>query len=144
MFMLSAVDLLLSPFKLVIDQVLLLMQMAFISMADAVRPFSASIAADVEKAAGIMSIQRQWVKEGFLKTDLPTPTFDISINSTSTVKQDIKLDGKDIGQNQMEIEMRARHGGRGGDPVNPDEAGYIINGSGSVIKVVDIGSLEFL
>ena len=66
------------------------------------------------------------------------------MTATATVDQAVQLDGADIGQNQLEVNMRARHSGRGGDPVNPEELGFVINSEGTVIKPVGLDGLEFL
>lgn len=47
---------------------------------------------------------------------------------TVAVTVPLTLDGEKVAQSQAKIHMRSRAGGRGGDPMEPEEIGYVISG----------------
>ena len=49
----------------------------------------------------------------------------------------IQVDSEPIAEALRKREMRARHGGRGGNPVNAEEQGFVVDSGGNV-RPVDI------
>ena len=110
-----------------------------------VRPFNDDVAGMIESAASVSEKAGQAFREGFLATreDLLTGGLDsfMQIESQAVVQVNttVELDGEKIGENQAETQMRSRNSGRGGDPLTPEETGFVVNsGRIRVVNPTDV------
>ena len=134
---LGIADILTLPFRTAFMEMTLFMERAMKNIADKVEPFSKRIAENIRGAADFSEL-RETAREGFLATDKKF-LIDNQINVDVAVTN--KFDDDEVGDALKKTEMRARNSGRGGDPLNVGEQGFVINGSGTSIKSVPLDSL---
>jgi hypothetical protein len=119
------VDIVLTPFRLILEQMFSATSQVLQKAAIMVSPFSRSLAdallgaSIAAKSAGIS------VTSGFVSTRNESMSSNVSIlvkNETT-----LKLDGEKVGKATSLADARARNSGRGGDPLPPEEMGFVIN-----------------
>lgn len=142
----GTIDLVTVPFRLTISYLFDMVSVALVKAAEMVRPFSALVADNINTAAKSAVSAAQSVNEGFLKTrqDLLGTDFSLAVNLSGDVSASVpvqlNLDGERLAESQARVAMRARNSGRGGDPMTPEEMGFVINDGR--IRTVDMSAVS--
>lgn len=143
---LGMLDLVVTPFRLVISELLRLLGFALQKGADIARPFSTTIAGMLDEATMATKTAQKDVIEGFLKNRAEALGGDsgmhvkVSGDIKATIPVQLNLDGGKVAEATATAEMRARNSGRGGNPMTPEEIGFVINDG--KIRTVDISSVS--
>lgn len=130
---LGVVDIVMNPFKIIVMQLFDFTAMALHSLSDMARPYASTIADMIDASALALLNSKDAMMEGFLATRSDMLGFDssltIKIGGTVTADTPINfnMDGERMGEARARTEMRARNAGRGGDPMTPQEMGFVIN-----------------
>lgn len=142
-FFLGLADLITMPFRMALAWMIGKISSTILSIADRIRPFSKTIGDQVAGMAVGLDKAREKVLEGFLPTKEYGSKFQIEVGGTVKAETpvEIKVDGEKVAETTVTTEMRARNSGRGGDPVTPDEMGFVLEGGGSKIRVVGLGDV---
>lgn len=140
------VDIVTFPFRLIIEKFHSMTAEALASAAETVRPFSALVAGQLEAAAKRAKEAAASVSEGFLKNRDGILGQDSSLAvkiegniASAAVPIQLNIDGERVAETQARVGMRARNSGRGGDPMSPEEMGFVINDGR--IRTVDLSSV---
>ncbi len=127
------IDIVLSPFTLIISQMELKIAEALHSAAETVRPMSSTLADLLDEASTKSKEASASTLEGFLKTREDILGRDTGITAKIDGSEfnwpDIKLnlDGERVGEAKTRRDARTRNSGRGGDPMSPEQMGFAIN-----------------
>lgn len=142
----GTVDLVTIPFRLIISHLFNSVSVALTKAAEMVRPFSSLVADNINAAAKSAVSAAESVNEGFLKTrrDLLGTDSSLSVkvsgDVSASVPVQLNLDGERVAESQARVAMRARNSGRGGDPMTPEEMGFVINDGR--IRTVDMSAVS--
>lgn len=140
------VDITTVPFRIIISRLFNGVSIALSSAADLVRPFSSTVADNINVAARAAVTAADNLNEGFLKTRNELLGTDSSLtvrmvgDVSASVPVQLNLDGERIAESQAKMSMRARNSGRGGDPMTPEEMGFAINNGR--IRTVDMSAVS--
>lgn len=135
-------DLILFPFQRALAVVLANVGLVMSEWAVRIRPFSDTLADAIGAGGTKMNDLAVQMRDGFLesiedfRTDIP---ITVEVRGKMEAPVTVKLDGKKVGEGLATAEMRGRNSGRGGDPLNPDEIGYVINNG--VIRQVSLSEV---
>jgi hypothetical protein len=139
-------DIITIPFREAIAQMFSMVADVSYDLADVIRPYSTTIAAAVDDAAALSQKAADEFREGYLssRADLMSGGFkevvEFQSSAQISLSQPISLDGEVIGENQSQINMRARNSGRGGDPMAPEDMGFTISEG----RIRTVNTLEVL
>lgn len=137
LFMLSLIDIITTPFRMMLSKLADLMQQALASLIPIVGGYNARLTGMLTTAVSGVAGLKSTLNEGFVGTEFNIPvTFDI--NGQDTMIVETKIDGEKVGETMLTREMRARHSGRGGNPVNPEEQGFVMESGGNSIRSVSL------
>jgi len=131
-FMLALADVVTNPFRLIIVGLIDMLDGAFKKLQPIVAAFSTDMAEKIGSTIESLKGMKETIKEGFLKTNIPIGLEVEPFEDTLSVE----IDGEKVAETTRKRDMRARHGGRGGNPVNPEELGFVLTSGGAGIKVV--------
>jgi hypothetical protein len=132
-------DTLLLPFRVFFSTITDVAGAGLMSLADAVRPYNQWAADQIAGAAAGFETAGDVIREGFLKTDqlfkngVEVKMPDMEIKASAPVE--VKIDGQKIADTTVQTEMRARNSGRGGDPMSPEELGFVLEGNSRIRPV---------
>lgn len=135
-FGLALADIVTQPFRVVLFQLTFLLEDALKKIAVKVAPFSQRIADQISGFTSGFDEMRDSINEGFLKTQLE---FKVDlVHPEGDVALQLNMDGEKVGEGLAKVDLRKKHGGRGGNPPNVEELGFMINSEGSSIKPVTL------
>ena len=127
------IDLATTPFRMIITEFFNMTGVTLTKAAEMVSPFSTEIAALLNLASQGAATAATAVTEGFLKTRADLLGSDSSLavrisgDINASVPVQLNMDGERVAETQARVGMRARNSGRGGDPMSPEEMGFVIN-----------------
>ena len=132
-FIAGLADVITFPFRQIIIGLIGMVDRAIVAVADRIRPFSSTIADQIERASAAARSAQDIVNEGFLSTNEALGNlgnFQVEINGelSATVAQPVEIDGEKVAESVSKVSVRARDSGRGGDPVSPEELGFVLQG----------------
>lgn len=146
-FMAGLFDVVTSPFREIIIGLIGFVDKAIIGVANRVRPFSSTIADQIERASAAAKSTQDLLREGFLSTSeaiLNGGTVKVEVEGSidATVAQPIEIDGEKVAESVSKVSIRARDAGRGGDPVSPEELGFVLQGGTRIqpVSFADVAS----
>ena len=146
-FMAGLADIVTLPFRAVISGLIQFLGKSLINIADVVRPFSSTIANQIEQVAIKARGFQTTVDEGFLATTNAIKNagnIKVSMDGevTASVAQPIEIDGEKVAETVSQVAIRARNAGRGGDPVSPEELGFVLEGGNRIqpVSFADVAS----
>jgi hypothetical protein len=137
--MLAILDIMLTPFRMFFSMLAGVVAEGLTTFAAKVAPWNTELADQIDGAATAIRSAGDRIMEGFLKTDeLFKGGIKVEVGGTIKTTQpiDIKIDGQKIAEAAVETEVRARNAGRGGDPVTPEELGFVIEGGNRIRPVL--------
>lgn len=133
-FMLGLFDIVVTPFKGIIIQLSTMVAETLIEFSNKIAPLSEKLATKLRQAgAGLIESAAQLkTDEGLLETrgEFLKP-LNIQLEAEIKTEQpvEVNMDGETIATGLAETEMRGRNAGRGGDPLTPEEMGFVMEGS---------------
>lgn len=136
----GVLDILTYPFRAFFVVIANLAKTGLAQLAEDVRPWSTTIANKIGDAANALGKIGDTVNEGFLNTSeafkggLNVNLGDFEITSKTPVN--VNVDGQKVAETLVTTEVRARNSGRGGDPVTPEEMGFVIEGGTRIRPVL--------
>lgn len=134
-FILGIMDFYSFKIRFVIFKVLVWVRAAVSALADIVMPINEMVGNAIKGAADGVQGAADRIMEGFLSTkdELFKETagalsVDVKggIMAETTTPVTLNLDGETIAKSQATTQMRSRHSGRGGDPMSPEDLGFVI------------------
>jgi hypothetical protein len=139
------VDFVTLPFRTMISAMLGMVDYALNSLADKMRPVNSMMTGKIEAAAAAFRGARDLVDEGFLATTKiiggsSAVKIEVAGEIDATVAQPIEIDGEKVGESISKVTVRARNAGRGGNPVSPEEMGFVLEG-GTRIQPVNFSDV---
>lgn len=135
-FMLALVDIVTNPFRLILYKMVDMVQENINTIIPIVSRFNATLGQKLASTKDGLQGLKDSIREGFLATDLPP--IEMTANIVADEKIAVNIDSEKVGDLQVKREMRARHSGRGGNPVNPGEMGFVLANGGSSIKTISL------
>lgn len=135
-FGLGLADVITLPFRIALFNLTFMIETALTKLADKVAPFNKRIAGNIRQFAEGMDNLREDLNEGFLKTQFEFQVDFVGPEQGTPVQ--MNMDGEKVGEGLMKTELRQRHSGRGGDPPNVEELGFMINSEGTRIRGVTL------
>ena len=144
--MLGIGDIILSPFRAMLAELIKMIGKTFFKIADRVKPLSSRLANEIKEIGRGFNKEADELLEGFLRNRSVAlassqQPFQIQnmMTATATLKADVNIDGEKVGEATAQADMRARNAGRGGDPMLPEEMGFVLE-SGK-IRTVDVAEV---
>jgi hypothetical protein len=132
-------DVMLTPFRTFFLAISTIVGDGLNILSEKIRPFNTKLADDVKGMADSVRSMGTTVNEGFLKNDrLFQSQTRITVDGTVKlgVPVEVKIDGQKVAEAQVLAEVRAKNAGRGGDPVSPEELGFVIEGGTKIRPVL--------
>jgi hypothetical protein len=134
-------DMITIPFRAILVELMKMIADTMDGFAAQIQPFSSLLASKIGEGADKARKSAETIREGFLAT---TERFNSEMNvnmaSTITTPVQLNIDGEKVADTLAKTEVRARNSGRGGDPVTPEEMGFVMEG-GTRIRTVDMAEV---
>lgn len=143
------VDIVSTPFRELLALMFEMSAKALFELGLKVSQFSETIGNQISFAGSDLYAYADSIREGLLATreglDAAAETpIKVEMSESGVpiqVNTSVNIDGEKLGDSQAKTKMRARNAGRGGDPVSPDELGFVLEGGGTRIRAVGLNEV---
>lgn len=143
---LGIADVILTPVRMLLIKMLSMINEVLVGLAIQVKPFSEKLTSEIILSTQKLQGVQRSLAEGFLATTADIRGAELKVKldadlvAEATVVQPIEVDGEKVADSLTKVEMRARNSGRGGDPVSPDQLGFVLEG-GTRIRPVGLNEV---
>lgn len=130
--MTGVLDIITAPFRHFFGDVIDIFATGMRDVESVVRPWNTFLADKLNSAATVFETASDSLHEGFLSTsNLFKQGLNLTVGGviTAVTPVQVNVDGQKVAEAVTTNEIRARNAGRGGDPVTPEEMGFVIEGS---------------
>lgn len=136
--MLGILDIITMPFRNFIGIIVQSVEEGLRTIEAKIRPWNTGVADKLAEVIVVMDEAGEKLEEGFLRTgQMFKQGMNVSLSGVLTAHQpvEVKIDGQKVGEAVTKTDIRARNSGRGGDPVTPEELGFVLEGSNRIRTV---------